>query len=238
MHRAFDLLAMDYAHRGLWSPDGPPENSMAAFLEAASNGFGIELDVQLSSDGIPIVFHDPMLDRMTEATGPVWSQSAEDLTTIRLRGSSETIPTLKAVMDLMPAHVQILVELKTSQADPHAYVIAVAKACETARAGVAVKSFTPTLNQALRDLDVGDARGLLVNPRAIAGEDPFRDRIASLEPMGANFLSIRHEDLPALDGVDCPIAVWTVDSLEVAERAKAAGAALIFEHINPALVAP
>ena len=44
------------AHRGLWSPDGAPENSLAAFQAACSHGYGIELDVQLSADGEAMVW--------------------------------------------------------------------------------------------------------------------------------------------------------------------------------------
>ena len=48
-----------YAHRGLHdAQNNIPENSMAAFLKAVENGYGIELDVQLTKDGIPVIFHD------------------------------------------------------------------------------------------------------------------------------------------------------------------------------------
>ena len=46
------------AHRGLWSPTGAPENSLAAFHNACAHGYGIELDVQLSADGEAMVFHE------------------------------------------------------------------------------------------------------------------------------------------------------------------------------------
>ena len=46
-----------YAHRGLWGGD-VPENSLAAFKRAAERGLAIELDVQLSRDGVVMVFHD------------------------------------------------------------------------------------------------------------------------------------------------------------------------------------
>ena len=52
------LFAPAIAHRGLWTPDGPPENSLAAFQGACAAGYGIELDVQLSADGEAMVFHD------------------------------------------------------------------------------------------------------------------------------------------------------------------------------------
>ena len=48
-----------YAHRGLYDNDSKvPENSMTAFCKAVEAGYGIELDVQLSKDNIPVVFHD------------------------------------------------------------------------------------------------------------------------------------------------------------------------------------
>ena len=58
------------AHRGLFGSDQrPPENSLPAFAAAARNGYGIELDVQFTSDHKLVVFHDDTLDRMTPATG-------------------------------------------------------------------------------------------------------------------------------------------------------------------------
>ena len=54
-----------YAHSGLFDNDSDaPENSLAAFQKAVDAGYGIELDVQLSKDGIPVVFHDKTLKRM------------------------------------------------------------------------------------------------------------------------------------------------------------------------------
>jgi len=46
------------AHRGLWSPGGAPENSLAAFQAACAAGYGIELDAQITADGEAVVFHD------------------------------------------------------------------------------------------------------------------------------------------------------------------------------------
>src|SRR3569623_3828479 len=82
------------AHRGLWSPDGAPENSLAAFQAACAGGFGIELDVQLSADGEAMVFHDYGLARLTGAEGKLRDHSVADLTALRLAGTDETIPTL------------------------------------------------------------------------------------------------------------------------------------------------
>ena len=103
------LSTVAYAHRGLHQP-GVPENSLTAFRDAIDRGMGIECDVQRSSDGQAVVFHDFELDRLTSETGPVIQRSAEELTRIELSGSGDKIPTLKRMLDvsrLNPVHVVI-----------------------------------------------------------------------------------------------------------------------------------
>src|SRR5215211_2953338 len=82
------------AHRGLWSPDGAPENSLGAFQAACAAGYGVELDVQLSADGEAMVFHDDDLARLTGAAGRVRDHNAADLMQLRLGGGDERIPSL------------------------------------------------------------------------------------------------------------------------------------------------
>ena len=105
------------AHRGLWSPDGAPENSLAAFQAACAHGYGIELDVQLSADGEAMVFHDSRLERMTGAEGRVSDHTAADLGQIRLAGTDETIPTLAETLTLVGHRAMVQVEVKTSAGD-------------------------------------------------------------------------------------------------------------------------
>ena len=105
----------EYAHRGLHS-DTVPENSLTAFRLAAEKGYGIELDIQLSSDGEVYVFHDYTLVRMTGNEGMLTKMSSADLEKIRLlSGGTETgekIPTLREVLEVVDGRVPILVELK------------------------------------------------------------------------------------------------------------------------------
>jgi len=55
-----------WGHRGSRGRGNPPENSLGAFRAALDCGAGgIELDVQLTRDGVPVVFHDAALRRMT-----------------------------------------------------------------------------------------------------------------------------------------------------------------------------
>jgi len=81
------LIQPPVAHRGLWAPDGAPENSLAGFQAACAAGYGIELDVQLSADGEAMVFHDDGLARLTGADGRLCERTAADLAELRLLAS-------------------------------------------------------------------------------------------------------------------------------------------------------
>jgi glycerophosphoryl diester phosphodiesterase len=112
---AWDLLfAPPIAHRGLWSPDGDPENSLGAFRAACAAGYGIELDVQLSADGEAVVIHDATLDRMTGVSGRVCDHTSEDLGHMRLAGTDETIPTLADALAIVGHKAMVHIEIKSA----------------------------------------------------------------------------------------------------------------------------
>jgi glycerophosphoryl diester phosphodiesterase len=107
------LFSPAIAHRGLWAKGGAPENSLAAFEAACEAGYGIELDVQLSSDGEAMVFHDDRLGRMTGQDGRIADHTAADLGAMRLAGTDETMPTLLETLALVGHRAMVHVELKT-----------------------------------------------------------------------------------------------------------------------------
>ncbi|MEO8811876.1 MAG: glycerophosphodiester phosphodiesterase [Caulobacteraceae bacterium] len=106
------LFGPPIAHRGLWSPEGPPENSIGAFQAACAAGYGIELDVQLTADGEAVVFHDATLPRMTGNQGRIADHTAADLCEMRLGGSDETIPTLSDTLALVGHRAMVHIEIK------------------------------------------------------------------------------------------------------------------------------
>ncbi len=102
-----------YAHRGLFdNHSDAPENSIPAFRRAVEAGYGIELDVQLSKDGIPVVFHDAGLKRMCGVDGNVWEYTLEELQNLRLAGSAARIPTFADVLAAVDGKVPLIVEYK------------------------------------------------------------------------------------------------------------------------------
>lgn len=112
------FLDVLYAHRGLHDNESEaPENSMAAFRKAVEGGYGIELDVQLTKDLVPVVFHDFTLQRMARldgepAQGKVSDYTYEDLSRFTLGRSEEKIPTFKEFLEMVDGRVPLIVEYK------------------------------------------------------------------------------------------------------------------------------
>ncbi|MDP3492993.1 MAG: glycerophosphodiester phosphodiesterase family protein, partial [Hyphomonadaceae bacterium] len=105
----FDVSAFAYAHRGLWGGDAP-ENSLAAFEAAKAAGVGVELDVRLTADGVPVVFHDAGLERMCGHRELLARVMSADLAQYKLPDGS-AIPTLAQVLGVM-GDMPVLIELK------------------------------------------------------------------------------------------------------------------------------
>ena len=94
------LLNVHYAHRGLHDNSGDaPENSMAAFQKAVKAGYGIELDVQLTKDKVPVVFHDFTLERVCGKEGKVYDYTWEELKEFKLFESGETYRRAESGVD-------------------------------------------------------------------------------------------------------------------------------------------
>lgn len=92
------------AHRGARSQ--APENTLEAFQKAFELGAdGIECDVFLSKDGIPVVIHDETLDRTTKNTGFVWDHDSQALQKLG-------VPTLEQALSSLPNSSIINIELK------------------------------------------------------------------------------------------------------------------------------
>lgn len=112
------FYGVHYAHRGLYDNDSEaPENSLEAFRRAVESGYGIEFDVQLSKDGIPVVFHDASLKRMCGVEGNVWEYTLEELSKMRLANSEQTIPTFEQVLGVIDGKVPIIIEYKMDRVD-------------------------------------------------------------------------------------------------------------------------
>ena len=193
------------SHRGgaaLW-----PENSEIAFRETAKLAVEqIEFDVQLSADGLPVIFHDATLDRVTDGTGPVSARTLAELKTLEIFEGGGRIMTLEEGLEILgPTHLVLRCEIKPG-VDLVPYPGIVAKTLDRiAAAGLTertvITSFhLPTLAE-VRDMDhplrdllwlVADPILRLTSPAHVA-RLAVDERIPSVSP--------RHTELrgPALE---------------------------------------
>ncbi len=97
-------------HRGF--PYRFPENSVASFLGALLyGGDGVELDVWLSRDGVPVVIHDRRTGRVGSVDLDIKESSVADLRRVYL-GMGQVVPTLGEVLDALPRDKLVIVEIK------------------------------------------------------------------------------------------------------------------------------
>lgn len=148
-----------YGHRGAKKYE--PENTVAAFKGAIKDGCdGVELDVHLTADGALAVIHDKSLDRTTDHTGLITDLTQEQLHTINAAalwpGRQEPIPTLDEVVESLPNHAIINIEIKDYKflASPKTER-AVVDAIHTLdlKSRVVVSSFYPLVLQRIKRLD-------------------------------------------------------------------------------------
>lgn len=122
------------AHRG--DSVGAPENTMAAFRAAIECGAdGVEFDVQLACDGVPVVIHDYDLKRTAGLNKKVADMTSSELANTDVgswfaaKFAAETLPTLSDVLSLYESERgPIFVELKCESGEFRPLVSAVARA--------------------------------------------------------------------------------------------------------------
>lgn len=240
-------------HRG--ASGHAPENTMAALELALQQGAdAIELDVRLTADGVPVVLHDPTLDRTTSHQGPLGAVAADRLRdidagarftpdrgrTYPFRGSGVQVPILTEVLRAFPL-MPFLIEIKEAQAQE------------------AVKRVLLEEGAVLRCVLASDESAAL----AAFGAEPFlrassRQEISALywgalfgrqtaAVAGYRLLSVpaRYHGLvvptrrfnAAARAIGCPVHVWTVNDPALARRLWANGAAGMVTNFPDRIVA-
>lgn len=234
------LLGRHYAHRGLFNnKTEAPENSISAFCKAAEAGYGIEMDVQLSKDNVPVVFHDASLKRMCGVDGNVWEYTLEELKQMHLAGSSATIPTFEEALAAIDRRVPIIVEYKLD--------IAQTKVCELSnellnRYGgpYCIECFHPLALIWYRKNRPDVVRGQL--GQSYWKEKQFRNRprflllslLVSNIATRPDFIAFRHQDAANLSRRLCRLfgalsVAWTIKSQKEYEKVRDSFDLFIFD---------
>jgi glycerophosphoryl diester phosphodiesterase len=96
-------------HRGAKAVE--PENTLRAIREGMKYADYVEIDARLSRDRIPVVMHDPTVDRTTDGRGPVNSFTIAELMTLDA-GKGERIPSLEEVCRAVRGSCGLFCEIK------------------------------------------------------------------------------------------------------------------------------
>lgn len=245
------FLRLPIAHRALHDrSQGRIENSPAAIRAAIAGGYAIEIDLQLSSDGVAMVFHDDDLDRLTDETGRVNRRSAADLGRMVLKDSIDQIPTLAQVLELVAGRVPLLIELKDQTLDlspsDGALEVATAKVLRGYQGPVALMSFNPTMIARMAELLPDVPRGLTTSSYDPAEWHPVPpstcDRLREIpdyDSVQASFISHQGDDLQSprvaeLKAQGAQILCWTIRSPVQEAEARKVAANVTFEgYLSP-----
>jgi glycerophosphoryl diester phosphodiesterase len=224
-----------YAHRG--GALVAPENTFEAFDRALDLGVdGFELDVRLSSDGVPMVIHDATLDRTTDAAGSVSARTAADLeradaghwfgpeTGYPCRGRGLRVPRLEEVL-LRYTSVRVIVELKGASAP-----LALATIETIRRAGaldrVCLGGFSGRTMKAARSLEPrlpsgasrGEIRAALCSLRFGRALTPGAYQVFQVPEVSGGRRVVSPAFVQLAAGAGLPVYVWTVNERSDMER--------------------
>lgn len=210
------------------------ENSMPAFEEALRLGVAFELDVHLTSDGVPVVFHDDELARLTGVEGSLAEHTLAELRAMPLSDGS-TIPTLAEVFALVDGQVIIDVEVKSVPGTDNATLAAaVAEVIATYphQDRIYVTSFSPFLLKAMAEVAPDLPRGQLIatfEDSELKGyEKALLKSMAFNRGADVDFVAVEHDMvdeayLRKQHRRGYPVLVWTVNDPERIEALIAMG---------------
>ena len=218
-----------YAHRG--SSGTEPENTIRAFRQAIADGAnGVELDVHLSSDGVPVVIHDRDVSRTTNGQGNIDELSLGTIKGLDA-GNGERIPTLTEVLHLVSGKLKLYVEVK--QAGIAQTVIDVLEGYPNAEWLIA--SFDlDTLRQARSISATAELWPISVTPtdEVLACAAEVRASAVSLHSIAATA-----DVVERLSAAGLGLAVWTVNDVAEAHRVQQLGAVGLCTDV-PATIVP
>ena len=233
------LVEMPIAHRGLHN-EQYPENSLGAFENAINNGYAIELDVHLTSDGTIIVFHDDTLSRITAKDGYVKNLKKEELPDCKLCNTEYTIPTLKEVFDLVNGQVPILIEIKNTDKVGELET-ALLKELKAYNGEYAIQSFNPYVLEWFKinapDIARGQLAGYFKDVKlSFFKKYALKRMLLNKKVSCPNFISYEAKKVPnrfVKHNKKLPLLVWTVRTQEEYLRVVKYCDNVIFENFEP-----
>ena len=234
------LITRACAHRGFHG-NGIPENSRASFEKAIELGYPIETDVQLTSDLVPVCFHDDTLDRMTGKNARIWDVSYSELCTLSLAGTQEKIMTFEEFLGFVNGRVPLLIEIKSQP--PHNEDVAkkTLELLKDYKGEYVIQSFDPRIMKIIRKLRPEIIRGQLIDGGRNKSLKPLTNFILSHGLL--NFMSkpdfinhsFNHLPLSKRMTRGKRVLCWTIRNEEEEEKSLPFVEGYVFENIVPKL---
>ena len=219
-------------HRG--ASGDAPENTLAAFRLARAQGAdGVEYDVHLASDGVPVVIHDLTLERTAGIAGRVVDMTSEQLGKVDV-GDGEPVPTLTAVLSELDDDCLHNIELKRGSGSADEIVTTIADLLAqhpNLHENIVVSSFDAELLAAAQQtFSAPIALAALIDPEEPSIPADFAGRIVHpyYLAVDADFMSWAAEKAYRVN-------VWTLDSAERAQRLVAMGVSAVITNY-PAII--
>ncbi len=240
------------AHRGLHNrAAGIIENSVSAFAAAVKGDFSIECDLQLTRDGVPVVFHDDDLERLTGRKGLVTDITAADIYKTPLLGSSsnDCPQVFTDFLAQIGGQVLLQIELKHQRNAEATETLArtTAEALRHYVGAVTVESFDPQLIVLIRRFGFAGPVGIITYDYAdvdavhgLTEEQRYSLRhLLHWHDTQFDFISCdKHAlTLPAVTfwrALGKPVTAWTIKSVEEARAALPFASQIVFEGFDPA----
>lgn len=219
-----------------------PENTIAAFREAIAAGSdGIEFDVRLTGDGVPVIIHDNTLRRTTGL-----AHRLEDLTWSKLESLQVGVPSLAQLFSLYQTNqLKLFLEMKVDAAAEH---VPLAEACCRLirefgfEQRVVVECFDLAALEIIRNIDSRIKTAALFQPTLARAAMADQQILDLAKGSGASTLALHHrlarEPLveKAIDA-DMSVAVWTTDDPAWIGRARSLGIEALITNDPAAMLA-
>ena len=231
------LTKVPVAHRGLHN-EKCPENSIAAFLNAAENGYAVEFDVRGLDDGSVVVFHDEGLSRMTGTDGYLSNLSYGDIKDLKLLKTDQGIPLLSEVLKAVDGRAPLLIEIKNTD-KVGKLEQSVIKLLDGYKGEVAVQSFNPYSLEYFKKNAPHILRGQLSSFFKTSNMSRLRKyvlkRLLLNKFSKPDFIAYDFNALPNRWVSRCklPVLAWTVRSFADYEQVKDYCDNIIFEGFIP-----
>ena len=233
------LITRACAHRGLHG-ENVPENSVSAYEKAIENGYPIEMDVQLTSDLIPVCFHDDNLKRITGKDALIWDTPLNEIKELSILETDQKIITFEEFLRLIDGRVPLLIELKSQPKNNEVLAQKVLDALKEYKGEYVIQSFDPRLMKCVRKINPSVIRGQLIDGGKTAIKPVLRFILSNglLNFMSKpDFINYSFTNLPLKKRIarGKRVLCWTIRNQKDEEASLPFVEGYVFENIVPKL---